>query len=95
LIGLLVADQPLNLLFLLSGQLPAGSRRPTALANTDTLGPAALVQLAPAVNRARVHIENRCNLLNAVAFLPQLNGLLSQLLLDFGLECAGINFFSF
>jgi hypothetical protein len=28
-----------------------------------------------------------------VAFLPQMNGLLSQLLLNLGLECACINFF--
>lgn len=52
-----------------------------------------VVQLAPSVNRAGVHIENRCDLQDAVAFLPQLNGLLSQLLLDFGLEGAGIDFF--
>ena len=93
LIGLLVADQPLKLLLLLYGQLPASSSRPTAFANTDTFDPTVLVQLAPSVDRAGIHLEHLSDVLNTVAFFAKLNSLLSQLLLDFGFECACIYFF--
>jgi len=93
LVGLFVADQPLKLLLLLPRQLPASSRRPAAFANTDTFDPTVLVQLTPSVDRAWVHLENRCDLLNTVALFAQLHRLPSQLLLDFGFECARIDFF--
>jgi len=85
LIGLLVADQPLNLLFLLNGQSTAGPRRSAPPADTMLFTRRAGTT-ATSVNRAGVHIENRCDLLNALAFLPQVNGLLSQLLLNLGLS---------